>query len=257
MSNVHEMVGFVGFGAMGQFMAEKMFPWTDEIVAHDPNIRENHIGAVALTTLAEVATRNTIILAVPGAAHSLAVAALKEHVPEDGDQLIIDVSSVKEKPDAVLGLAGLSNQLLSCHPLFGRETADKSLRGHRVIVTKTAGDKPTELLEQWKGLELNIMPMNAREHDQHMAAVQAVPLVLGRLASALGLADPKSLQTPARLKARQLAEAAGTHSEALFETIVTGNPHVMPLVDAMLAELSAIKRQQQAAEASRHYLNRA
>ncbi|TAH35868.1 prephenate dehydrogenase [Candidatus Saccharibacteria bacterium] len=254
MNNVIETVGFVGFGAMGQFMAEKMFPGSD-IVAHDPGIHERQINNTALTTLAEVATRDTIVLAVPAMAHTLAVAALKEHLPEGGSQLIVDVSSVKEKPDTVLGLARLSDELLSCHPLFGRETAGKSLRGHRVIVTKTTGDKPVRLLDTWKELGLNIMPLSAHEHDQHMAAVQAVPLVLGRLVGVLNLADPKSLQTPARLKAWQLAEAADTHSEALLDTIV-GNSHALPLVERMLAELEVIRDKHLALATGTQYLSR-
>lgn len=240
-----ERVGFIGFGPMGQMMAEKMFD-DCEVVAHDPNITEKQIGDAAMVDLATALDVDATILAVPAGALPKVVQDIADSpVTAEANPLLVDICSVKSFPAAVFeGLLPRHDELLLCHPLFGPNTIKDSLKGHRVIVTEQGGTKAEVLLEKWRGLGLNVIGMGADRHDREMAGVQALPFILGRLAANVGMEDSVALQTPSRLAVRKLAWLDGEHSQELFETITEFNPHAADLLAKLEAEIKNLREKQ-------------
>lgn len=242
MSNI-EKVGIVGFGAMGQLMADKMFPGL-EVLAHDPNLDVDEINGVKLVSLSEVAQSDAVVTAVPGATNLLQVAReLASLIPEG--TLLVDVSSVKVIPELIfsdLRENGRNIGKLLCHPLFGPQSASKGLNGHRIFVTKSEGEKADELVGLWSGLGLNIIELSAEEHDKLMVAVQAIPFAIGRMVAMLGLDDPVAVQTPSRLNVRKLEWLDEQQSDGLLKTIIRDNPFAKAVLAQMLENgLSLIK----------------
>lgn len=252
MKNSIERVGIIGFGAMGQLMAEKMFDGC-EVVAHDPNITEKQIGDVPLVDFDTALDVDATVLAVPAPSlHEVARNIAKSGVLEKANPLLVDICSVKTFPEVVFNYRLENHQeVLLSHPLFGPESAANSLQGHRVIVTEAKGDKAAELQERWKALGLNIIEMTANEHDREMAAIQAVPFIFGRLATRLELHDSVTLQTPSRLAVRKLEWLDEIQSQELFETITRFNPFVVGLLQELEAEVHALRRPNDRTERAR------
>ncbi len=232
MNNI-EKVGIVGFGAMGQLMAEKMFPDL-EIRAHDPNLKAGEINGVEMVSLEEVAQSDAVVLAVPASQLLKVGRELVCLVPED--TLLVDVCSVKMFSEIVfsdLRTQGKNIGKLLCHPLFGPQSANKGLTGHRVFVTKSEGEKAKELVGNWQKIGLKTIEITAEVHDQLMVPIQAIPFVIGRMVAMLGLDDPISLQTPSRLSVRKLEWLDEMQSDDLFKTIIDFNPFAKDVIVKM------------------------
>jgi prephenate dehydrogenase len=254
MKNPIETVGMVGFGAMGQFMAEHMFEGC-EVVAHDPQSNNESSASVAMVSLEEAASSDAVILATPASTLPRVIDTIKRSDTFKIDEtLLVDVCSVKEWPTQLFNrLIPNHHQTLHCHPLFGPESAKKSLRGHRLIVTESAGDRAAELVGRWQQLGLKIIEMTAEEHDRQMAAVQAVPFILGRIATKLGLDDAMALQTPSRLAVRKLEWLDQVQSEELLRTIVAFNPQALRMLEGVIE--AALELQDEQVGRDPHYLD--
>lgn len=245
MSNRIETVGFVGFGAMGQFMADRMFEGC-EVVAHDPHIREKRVGQVALVDFDTVLASDAMVLAVPASVlHEVADNILFSPRSEKDAPLLIDVSSIKKYPAQVFDrFLHNHDDLLLCHPLFGPESAKETLEGHKLIVTESAGERSAELVDRWSRLGLKIVEMTADEHDRHMAATQAVPFILGRLANQLGLDNATDLQTPSSQAVRHLQRLDDIQSEELFRTATEFNPYATEILKRLEEGVAALRQDQ-------------
>ncbi|HTE58631.1 MAG TPA: prephenate dehydrogenase/arogenate dehydrogenase family protein [Verrucomicrobiae bacterium] len=245
MSNRIETVGFVGFGAMGQFMADKMFEGC-EVVAHDPSISEKRVGQVALVDFDTALANDAVVLAVPAAVlHEVADGILRS--PQSGvdEALLVDICSVKKYPTQVFGrFLPSHDDLLLCHPLFGPESAKETLEGHKVIVTGSAGERATELVEGFRDRGLTIVEMTADEHDRHMAATLAMPFILGRLANQLGLDSSADLQTPSSQAVGHLRKLDDVQSEELFRTATEFNPYASEILERLEEGVAALRQGQ-------------
>jgi prephenate dehydrogenase len=237
-----DRVGIIGFGPMGQFMADKMFDGC-EIVAHDPGVTEKKIGNVALVDIDTALNTDVTVLAVPTAVLHEVADTILFSPSLDNSPLLVDISSVKMYPTAVFDRFLPNHQdLLLCHPLFGPESAAKSLDGHRLIVTGSHGEKATHLTDRWRRLGLNILEMSAEEHDRQMAMVQAVPFLFGRLATELAMDDSPSLQTRSRLAVRKLEWLDGVHSPELFQSAIEFNPFAIEMVARLQEEITRLRQ---------------
>ena len=231
-------VGFIGFGPMGQLVAEKMLP-DIEIVAVDPQFAQSPLAHVAMADIDAVAHSGIVIVAVPARHLEQAVSDVTRKMSDS--TLLVDISSVKIFPSQVFRRFWPAdrNQSLLCHPLFGPQSASKSLEGLDLIVTKESGDKAEELLRLWESLGLNVARLTADEHDRQMAEVHAKTFILGRLAHAAG--DMPVAFNPPSHKAIEMLEALdAAHSPELFEAIVSFNPYAAKINTRMRAALDGL-----------------
>ena len=238
MSNQIETVGMIGFGSMGQFVAENMLPDT-EVVVHDKEFVGDNINGVIVGSFDEVAECDAIILAVPASSLVGAVGRLANARPPKKEQLLVDISSVKMFPEKVIDELWHGESLLT-HPLFGPQSAKSGLNDHRLIVTSTEGRKADELLGIWRGLGIKQISMTAEDHDREMAMIQALPFALGRLASEVDEGSSLELQTPSRLSVRKLMALDTAQSDELFETMLCFNPFADKVVRGLRRAISNI-----------------
>lgn len=236
--NSIERIGLVGFGPMGQLVAEKMLPGK-EIIACDPRIVTSPLENVTMTDIEDVAQSDAVIVAVPARHLEQAVSNVTREMPDS--TLLVDISSVKIFPGHVFHRYWpvRHNPALLCHPLFGPQSAAESLHGLNVIVTEQSGDKAEELLRLWGSLGLNIARLSAEEHDKQMAEVHAKTFILGRLACAAG-DTPVAFHPPSHEAVRMLEALDAAHSPELFEAIVDFNPYAKDIFGKMRAELDRL-----------------
>ena len=256
-----ESVGIIGFGSMGQFMAERMFEGS-EVVVHDPFMQAEHephitaekraaIDRAAFVSMGEIASSEAIVLAVPAKSLKPAIVGIAEAVSVNkNNPLIVDVCSVKEYPSNLFKwLLGGHEEILLSHPLFGPQSAKDSMEGRELIVTETKGDKAEDLLQRWQQLGLKRLNMSAARHDEEMAAVLGMPSMLGRLAASNDtFVNPfhmfgKQLVTPGLEALRRLIRLDYAHSDELFETIVAFNPYAQDALAQIIKRAHTIQEQ--------------
>lgn len=240
MSDSIERVGIVGFGPMGQFVANEMLPGI-EAVAFDPRITEKRIGNVAMTNMSEVAQSDAVIVAVPARHFESAVEELTRREMQE-DTLVVDISSVKLFPTWVMKRFWGNGDSLLCHPVFGPDSFKKDgFEGKGLIFTEKSGDKAEELLRIWGRLGITIAEMTAAEHDKQMAEVHAKTFILGHLAHAAG-STPARFNPPSHKAVEMLESLDIAHSPELLESIVHFNPYVEEKMEKMHAELNRLRQ---------------
>lgn len=236
-------VGIVGFGAFGQLMARELRAHLP-VLAHDtaPGREAEAIRLGArLVPLAEAARCPIVVLAVPVAALSGAVAAVSPHLAPGA--LVLDVGSVKVGPAEVMrrGLPARV-EILATHPLFGPESARGGLAGLRIALCPIRGGRWRRLaafLRHRLGLEVIVTTPEA--HDREAAVVQGLTHLVARALAEMG-------PLPTRMTTRSFEhlvaamELVRHDAPAVFEAIARANPYAAAVRRRFIDDLAALDR---------------
>jgi prephenate dehydrogenase len=147
-------VAIVGFGQFGRFMAQHLTP---------------HVVVVPVTSGTNpevVASCDVVIFAVPYGALLQAASRVQPFVAKHA--LILDVTSVKQKPLALLRRVFKGHQILGTHPIFGPQSGKGGIAGLPIVLCNTTCTPSTytyvrRFLKQT--LALQIIEQTAKEHD--------------------------------------------------------------------------------------------
>lgn len=269
MSKNIESVGFVGFGPMGQLMADKMMPGGIEKLAVDPGLQAEvrkgnmgeRIGDTTLTSIGNVTNCDVVVFAVPARALEDAVLSVVDNSKRfnawsrsDNNQLFIDISSVKSFPEGMFMRHGMDelDQIMLAHPLFGPQSTVDGVEGKDIIITKENDSTASnQLITLWGSLGVNTVRMTSDDHDREMAQVQALPFTIGSAFNRLGLTNDELAQLdPQKLQYLQaIADVDSNHSHALTETILGFNPHASKLTRNFFMSLRRINQDATVADA--------
>lgn len=192
-------------------------------------------------SLAQAVSQPIIILAVPLSAYKNTLKSISKHAPQNA--VVVDVCSVKVVP-AKMAQKYLRDDIefVGTHPLFGPQSASKSLRGQTLVL---CNPKESEFIIKFNALMnkkgLNIVKMSSQEHDRQMAEVHALTFFVARGLMNTGL-HKNILQTPSFQKMLDLAELETHHSQALFETIEGGNPYARAVRIKFIKQLKSLNK---------------
>lgn len=216
--NQIKTVGIIGLGNFGKFIATIIADNIDvQIFGVDP-INNAPSSGIRMSDMRTVASCDVVILAVPLSAYENVLRELRDSIlPET---LLVDVCSVKVLPEKLINefLPDHSNLLLT-HPLFGPLT-----KGRRIVVTECRGALAAEaLLFCERSLDMSVITMTSKEHDEEMAQIHVLSLFIARGLSNLRL-KATHIATPTYNMLLDLAKIDQSHSEELFETVQAGNP---------------------------------
>lgn len=221
--------GIIGFGHFGQFMAESFRPLGD-VIAYDVDSSRLPVDldGVRSGSLAEVANADVVIVAVPYAALVDVFAALRSVLPPA--TLVVDVVSTKAQSTALMQeILGAHGELLATHPLFGPPSMERMAPGNRIVVTYAVGERAQEFerfLAEKFGLD--VVHVDADEHDRAMAYMQALPFFIARALVDLDfpeLTEPHGLQLPSFEKLMAIAAIEQHHTPEMFDTSQRSNPY--------------------------------
>jgi prephenate dehydrogenase len=224
--------GIVGYGHFGAFMARSLARHGTVLVSDVgavavPPRRRLGSGRVRAAELAEVATCELVLVAVPFAALEPVLTAIRPALHPES--VVMEVVSTKVASTELLTgvLAGHAN-LLATHPLFGPPSMKGMGRGQRLVVTHEQGPRARAFLaflERRYGVTLHAM--SAEEHDRAMAYMQALPFFVARALVGLDyleLEHRRALSFPSFEKLAALAAIEEHHTDAMFDTSQRSNP---------------------------------
>jgi prephenate dehydrogenase len=168
-----------GCGKMGQWLCRNLVAWGQDVIIADRDekkLREaaGLFGVKAVISNTEaVNNANIIIVSVPIGNFE---AVIKEIAPSiRQSQIVIDVTSVKARPVAIMHENIKKGLILGAHPLFGPDV--NTLEGQNIILTpvndkeKAFAAKATEF---FKANGAGVTLMEPESHDRMMAVVQGL-----------------------------------------------------------------------------------
>jgi prephenate dehydrogenase len=223
-------IGIIGFGQFGAFMAKHLKAHATIVPVH----RETN--PVVLQDC------DVVVFAVPWDGLLDAIKRAKPYVRADA--LIVDVTSVKQKPLALLAKHFPNHQRLGTHPIFGPQSGKNGLAGLPIVLCRES--TPTPLYKKIKRFlkttyALHILEMTPQEHDHEMAHIQGLTHFIGRALLLLDIKSyPANTQSYARLL--ELTDLLRYDSMELFKTIQNVNPEAKKVRRNFLDALQQLHR---------------
>lgn len=208
-------LGIIGTGSFGKFLAEKLAPHFAVRLVGRSSIAADFKNAVK---------SDYVVLAIPFAAYAEMLPRLRRLMPPTS--VLIDVCSVKTLPVAAIREALPGQPLLATHPLFGPESAAKTIKGQTIIVCpQPGGDKLEQAAsDMFRKLGLHVVGVSEAHHDQMMADLQGLTFFVARILALYGI-GPRAVMTPSYQRLLELADLEKHHSVDLFATIQLANPY--------------------------------
>ena len=167
-----------GSGKMGRWFARFLLKEGGEVVISGRNQKKlletgQKLGVEVASNVEAVRGADAVLLSVPAGSFEEVVEEISPHVP--AGQTVIDISSVKVFPVAIMHKHLKTKMTLGVHPLFG-PGARSIVNQNFVLTPATAGEKALaqkvrEYLET-RGARVSLM--TPQEHDEKMA------IILGR-----------------------------------------------------------------------------
>lgn len=246
-------IAIVGLGLMGGSFALALKDMFDNVVGFDLN--EKHCqNAIDLNIVdkivnfEEVKKSDIIVLATPVEAIIKIMSQLKD---VDQNTTIIDLGSTKEAiVDAIP--QKIRQNFVAAHPMTGTEkhgpkAAFKDLYDKKIVVLCNV-EQNSQLHKQraydiFSSLNMRIVSMDAKEHDQHAAFISHMPHALSfALARAvLSQQDPKSILTLAAGGFKDMSRLAKSSPQMWSEIFKQNKNNLLQSIECFEDELKKCK----------------
>jgi prephenate dehydrogenase len=234
-------LAIIGYGRFGR-LAGRYLKAHFTVFAADRTLLKVAEAGVQPVSMKEAAAKSTILLAVPINALPKILAGIAPVVKPDA--LILDVCSVKERPiDWMLSVLPKTVQIIGTHPLFGPDSAEKSVEGRNLILcpARASDTIVAELETGLKSAGLNVFTMTAVEHDQLMASTLFLTQFIGR-----ALGDnflPTSVVTTQNFEnLRELVQTTANDSPELFRDMFEYNRFARDIPSRVIQRLAQAKK---------------
>ncbi len=181
-------IGLIGYGRFGALAARHLSKYAPVLVYDRRTRRVPRTRRIRPANLDLVAAQPVVILAVPISALRESLRAIRQMVTPGA--LVIDVCTVKAVPVRWMReMLPRSVRILGSHPFFGPDSAQHSLRGHRIVLTPVR--IPARMLRTVTSLlqreGLVVVRMTPDRHDRMVAETILLTHYLGRLVHLAGL----------------------------------------------------------------------
>ncbi len=225
---IAKTIGLFGYGQFGAFLG-KYLTQLGTVKVYDPILKSEErttAGITIVETPEEAAKADVLIFAVPLDKLDALVFQIKDAVLPVA--LLLDVTSVKMKPLAILRSHFPNHQILGTHPIFGPQSGKDGIEGLPIVLCNESWQK--ENYEWLKSafadtLKLKVIEKTAEEHDREMAYVQGLSHLIGRALSLMNIPPVESV-TKSYAHLIELRDILKDDSWELFKTIQSGNPFV-------------------------------
>ena len=199
--------------------------------------------AIRPATLPEAAAADIVVFAVPLEALEGVAEQAAPHIRVGA--LVVDVTSVKVRPLAILGrLIPPHADLLGTHPLFGPQSGKNGIASLRIALcpVRIASERYYQVCDFLTDrLRLLVLKTDPDSHDREMAKVQAMTHFMSRALREIGL-EPSPMATRAYEKLQEFASIVLSDSWDLFLTIEKGNPHADVIRKRLIEELTKLEK---------------
>ncbi len=211
-------IGLIGYGAFGHALVG----WLG-----DSSSFSIYDKAMAVGSIESALAQPIIVLNIP--AQNLQEFLVTHAALLPADALYIDVCSVKVNPIRIMEqYLPPTAQIIGTHPLFGPQTAQAGVSGHKIMVTPVRVN--VDVYDAFKqflaSLELQILETTPEEHDQAMAYSQGLSHYIGRIMKQLNIPETE-LATQAYEDLLDMKRIQGNDSDALYYSIIHDNPYTL------------------------------
>lgn len=223
-------IAIIGYGQFGRFMAKHLRPFATIVpidVATDPK---------------KIATCQVVIFAVPMPSLEMAIKRVRPHVSPTA--LILDVTSVKQAPLALLHTTFPTHEILGTHPIFGPQSGKRGIAGLPIVITNvsfSAQHYKNVKIFLAQTLKLKVIEQTATQHDNEMARVQALTHLIGRAITELDIAS-YATNTRSYTHLLELKELLKNDSWELFATIQNANPEAKEIRKAFQSTIESLEK---------------
>ena len=217
-------IGLIGYGRFGR-LAARYLAREAELVVYDPaEVRRPRRRAIVFGTLAEAASQPIVILAVPVSSFRLALRQMHPYVQPGA--LVIDTCAVKALPARWMQeILPRSVGILATHPLFGPDSAARSLAGKTIVLcpVRIPSKKFQGILRVLRRKGLRTSVMSVQDHDRMAAETILLAQYVGRyVGPAVGRRWPGVTRNYRNLL--RLVDIAERDSFTLLADMVRYNP---------------------------------
>jgi prephenate dehydrogenase len=227
-------VGLMGFGAFGRLIARHLKPHC-RLLAFDPELPpDTNAGGIVTPDPAEIAACDIVILAVPVAALSEAIATLRPHLRRGA--IVLDVGSVKIGPARTM-LAELPGdvEIVGTHPLFGPQSGRCGIAGLKIAICPIRGRSAWRIAAFLRRvLRLKVIMTTPEAHDREVAMVQGLTHLIAKILVRMEPL-PRRMTTASFDLLMRATEMVRHDSPAVFLAIEQANPHARPVRDRFFA----------------------
>lgn len=236
MCAVKVTVGLFGFGGFGQLIARELSPYVD-LKIHDP-----YTSVLGGVSLAEVAQADVIILAVP-------VCEIRSICEDIADFLkpgavVVDVGSVKLAPIAdMVECLPDHVQIVGTHPLFGPQSAQDGVAGHKLSLCPVRG-------EAWRALRIflkrklgvEVITCQPEDHDREAAMVQGLTHLIAKVMTDMGPLPTRMTTTSFDLMSKAI-DMVKDDPPTVLSAIESANPFAAEVRDTFFRRADALRAQ--------------
>jgi len=209
-------IGIIGFGRFGCLLAKYLSE--DFHVKVSSNSRDADTVSESggeLTSLEDVCQCDVIIPAVPISVFQETIQNIASLV---GENLVIDVCSVKEYPVAQLEeYLPHQTQILATHPMFGPDSAGDTIAGQKIVIydVRIPGEQYECIRTYLREKGLTVIEASPEEHDRQIARSQVLTHFIGR---GLGLYGAKDIDidTEGYKRLLKILDVVGNDTSQLF-----------------------------------------
>jgi prephenate dehydrogenase len=234
------MFGIVGFGQFGRFMA-KHLSRVGDVYAYNRSQVSDVPEGVEMRTLAEVCACPYVILCVPMSSFESICETTQHLIPRTS--VVIDVTSVKVPPIALMKKYFPEHQVLGTHPVFGPQSGKDGIEGLTIVLcnVSTSEEVYASIKQTCSEIfKLVVVETTPEQHDEEMAYVQGLTHFIGRALAEMNIAD-SPLATKSYTQLVNLVKLVGTDSWELFKTIEDQNPSASGIRAAFLKQLHSLE----------------
>ncbi len=239
LSHIHS-IGLFGFGAFGQLVARHLGNHVPVII-HDPALPDHLVLPPNLhrASMEETAACPLVILAVP--VHAMPSLCNAIHVHLKSGAIIADVGSVKLEPCRLMSeLLPPHVDLVGTHPLFGPQSADGGIAGHKIALCNVRGRSHLRLAAFLRRtLGLHTILTSAEAHDRELATVQGLTHLIARVLKDMGPL-PSRMTTTSFERMIEAARMVQDDPPGVFAAIVQANPFATEVRDDFLRKARAL-----------------
>ncbi len=220
------MIGLIGYGRFGRLTVKNLSPDYDVVVFTRNADKRRDIADAGgrLVSIEEAGAQKIVILCVPISAMEKTLRQIAPLLRPDA--VVVDVCSVKVYPTQWMqALLPPSVEILATHPMFGPDSAAKSVSGHKIVLCpERISPERYQKIKQWlekKGLVL--IETSAEEHDRKIAVSLALTHFIGRSLAEFG-ASPLDIDTEGYKRLLHILGVVNNDTWQLFEDIHYFNP---------------------------------
>lgn len=236
------MIGIIGFGRFGRLMS-KYLSGEFEVYTYDIEDKSTAIadtGAV-VASLEEVCRQKIVILAVPISGIQDVLKKISPLLRDD--TLVVDVCSVKVYPvQWMKEILPDSVSILATHPMFGPDSAAKTLVGSKIVLCKVRIDDEhySQIKSYLTSKHLTVIETTPEEHDKEIAVSLALTHFIGRSLSEFG-ASPQLIDTEGYKRLLHILEVVDHDTWQLFLDMNHYNPYARKQRMAFIKAMQSIE----------------